>query len=136
MKKTLFAICLVLISLCSCNTSKSEKEKKLSCIEYFTKDPRGKNSIVVAENNKVPLYMQQYNAIKNNVVNIEVQSLTLTMGTDYSCKGYLTTEWTIKGEYFDDIKHTYLVECDNIKYNREYISWQSHWPEEHPFADE
>lgn len=85
----------------------------------------------------MPLTVQEYNKIKNNVVKIEFKKLTITHGTTESCKGYFTTTWTIKSDYFSEEEYEYLIPCEKISYNpkSEYILWQVVWPQEHPFVD-
>jgi len=118
-------------------TGCKSKEEKFDCYTYFVKNPSCLQKIVDAENNKAPLAVQEYNKIKNNVVKIEFKKLTITHGTDYACKGYFTTTWTIKSEYFGEEPFEYLIPCEDIRYNskNEYIIWRIIWPDEHPFAD-
>lgn len=99
--------------------------------------PESIQNVVHVENNKAPLAAQEYNKIKNNIVKIEFKKLTITHGTHESCKGYFTTVWTIKSEYFSEEEYEYLIPLKSISYNpkNEYITWEIEWPQEHPFAD-
>lgn len=134
MKKILF---LFIVAISVTFTGCKSNEEKFDCYNYFAKNPSCLQKIVDAENNKVPLAVQEYNKIKNNVIKIEFQKLTITHGTDYACKGYFTTTWTIKSEYFGEEPFEYLIPCEDIRYNpkNEYIIWRIIWPDEHPFLD-
>lgn len=135
MRKTLILILIALsVAVTGC---KPKEDKKFDTYVYFAQNPSCLQKIVEAENNKAPLAVQEYNKVKNNVVKIEFQKLTITHGTNYACKGYFTTVWTIKTEYFGEEQYEYLVPCEQIRYNpeTEYILWEIKWPDEHPFAD-
>lgn len=133
-------ISILLITLCfvlaGCGHEKVE-EKEFDNHAYFMENPSCLQKIVNVENNKAPLAVQEYNKVRNNVVKIEFKNLVITHGTNYACKGYFTTVWTIKTEYFGEEQYEYLIPCDHIRYNpkTEYIIWNTEWPDEHPFAD-
>lgn len=137
MKKLLILIIVALsITFTGCKP-KEEKKEKFDTYAYFYANPSCLQKIVNVENNKSPLAVQEYNKIKNNVVKIEFQKLTITNGTGYACNGYFTTVWTIRTEYFGDEQYEYLVPCEKIRYNpnTEYIIWEIKWPDEHPFIE-
>ena len=134
MKKILMLLALMFAIVV--NGCKS-KEENFDNYTFFIKNPKLTQHIVNVENNKAPLTVQEYNKIKNNVVKIEFKKLTITHGTNEKCKGYFTTVWTIKTEYFGEEQYEYLIPCERIHYNpkNEYIVWHTIWPQEHPFAD-
>lgn len=137
MKKLLILIIVALsITFTGCK-SKEEKKEKFDTYAYFAANPSCLKNIVNAENNKSPLAVQEYNKIKNNVVKIKFKNLTITNGTDYSCRGYFTTVWTIKSEYFGEEEFEYLIPCEYVRYDPKTnnLIWEINWPDEHPFIE-
>lgn len=135
MKKILFLfIVAISVAVTGC---KPKEDKKFDIYVYFAQNPSCLQKIVDVENNKAPLAVQEYNKVKNNVVKIEFQKLTITHGTDYACKGYFTTVWTIRSEYFGEETYDYLIPCEKIQYipKSGNIVWEIIWPDEHPFLD-
>lgn len=135
MKKISILLITLCFALAGCGHEKVEEE--FDNHAYFRKNPSCLQIIVNVEDNKAPLAVQEYNKVRNNVVKIEFKNLVITHGTNYACKGYFTTVWTIKTEYFGEEQYEYLIPCEHIRYNpkTEYIIWKTEWPDEHPFAD-
>lgn len=137
MKKFLILIIVAIsITFTGCKP-KEEKKEKFDTYAYFAENPSCLKDIVNAENNKSPLAVQEYNKIKNNVVKIKFKNLTITNGTDYSCRGYFTTVWTIKSEYFGEEEFEYLIPCEYVRYNPKTnnLILEINWPDEHPFIE-
>lgn len=134
MKKILVLFIALCVAFAGC---KEQVKEEFDSHAYFMSNPSCLQKIVNAENNKAPLAVQEYNKIRNNVVKIEFKNLTITHGTNYACKGYFTTVWTIKTEYFGEEQYEYLIPCEQIRYNpkSDCILWKIEWPDEHPFAD-
>ena len=136
MKKLLFVLLIILVSISSCSESPGTiVNSTLSTEEYLTKNPSVLKTIVDAENRKAPLSVQSFNKIKNNIVKIHFEDLILTTCTVTHCKGYFVTKWTIKTEYFGEEEYEYLIECHKIHADNDYISWKIIWPDYHPFID-
>ena len=134
MKKILV---LLIFALTIVSSGCKSKEQPFDSYLYFTSHPEIIQEVVNIENKKAPLTVQEYNKTKNNVVKIEFKKLTITHGTSETCKGYFTTVWTIRSEYFSEEEYEYLIPCKSIRYNpkNDYTIWQVDWPQEHPFAD-
>ena len=113
--KKIFVLLILMLSIVSSGCK--SKEEKFDNYDYFSKHTEWLQKIVNVENNKAPLTVQEYNKIKNNVVKIEFKKLTITHGTSAFCKGYFTTVWTIKSEYFAEEEYEYLIPCEEIHYN-------------------
>ena len=135
MKKILFLFVALCVAIAGCKEKSVEEE--FDNHAFFIQNPSYLQKIVNVENNQAPLRVQEYNKGRNNVVKIEFKKLVVTNGSTSSCKGYFTTVWTIKTEYFGEEQYEYLIPCEDIHFNPEngYTIWRTILPKEHPFAD-
>lgn len=136
MKKFISILFLSLIFVCSCVPTQDNQESNINAYEALTKNEYARKQIVECENKSIALTIQKYNLIKPNVDTIIVKKLVITSGGEAECKGYLETEWHLKDEYFSETKKDYFVEVTNMTIHKNnYVVWQSHWPDQHPFIN-